>query len=311
MKELLRTTTAYRAIRAEAETGEFAQSSLVVFPDGKYLRDLLKECAKAFFSAADGGRLSELIEKESYADCLFYPAEGAKLTAEDCDRIVEEEQLRPVEGVRKLIVLDAFHTAASLVQNKLLKSLEEPPAGVHFLLGAEVEFPVLPTVLSRVKKYAVAPFPEERIAEALGRKYGGDVRAAAAASGGIFSAGERILAGGGEEFRLAERFLSLEGTEAFCREAGERKTKREFLSALKNLLRDALFCALGQEKYLSLGTDAVRRIAAEYPAGALIASLKLVGEAEKQVQFNANFASCLYALAMGIKEEKDKWQMLS
>ena len=297
MKQLLRSTTAYRAMAQ----GDF-RSALVLFPDGKYLRDLLKECAKRFFGAEDGSRVAALIDGENFSDCLFFPEAGGKLNVEDCERIVEESLLAPVEGTKKLFVLDAFGAASALVQNKLLKILEEPPAGVSFLLGAESEFPVLPTVLSRTVKIMVPPFSEEEIERALARKYPGeDVARAAGASGGIFSVGESLLADGGEEFSLARRFLSLESPELFCRELGERKEKREFFAALKSLLRDAMMQAAGQTEY-------ARSESPVWPLGAAIASLELVGEAEKQIQFNANFASCLYALALGIKEEKEKWQ---
>ncbi len=297
MKQLLRSTTAYKAM-ARAEF----RSAIVLFPDGKYLRELLKECAKSFFGG--GERVSALIEKESYADCLLLPEAGGKLDVDDCERITEESLLAPVEGARKLIVLDGFHTASVLVQNKLLKVLEEPPAGVYFLLGAEAEFSVLPTVLSRTVKYVVPPFAEEDIARALARKYPGEpVERAAGASGGIFSVGESLLLGGGEEFALARRFLEGEDLELFCREMGERKDKKEFFAALKSLLRDMLMQAAGQTRYVR-SADLVTG----YPMGAIVAALSLTGEAEKQIQFNANFASCLYALALGIKEEKEKWQ---
>lgn len=313
MKELLRSTTAYRAILAEAKRGEHSHASLVVFPDGVYLRPLLRECAKAFFFGDE--RREELIGEEHFSDCLFYPAADGKLTADDCAEIVEESTLRPVEGAEKLFVLDRFHTASAIVQNKLLKLLEEPPEGVHFLLGAEAEFAVLPTVLSRVKKYAEPPFPEEAVRAALGRMYpvrdGGAVTAAAAACGGIYSVAEALLSGGGEEFALAEEFLTTDEPEKFCRKTGERGTKREFFAALTLLLRDVLFCALGESGYAVLKESGAGKIAREFPAGAAVAALERVAEAEKQIGFNANFASCLLELAMGIREEKIKWQKLS
>ena len=299
MKELLRSTTAYRAMGR----GEFG-AALVLFPDEKYLRMLLKECAKRFFGAEDGSRTAALIDGETFSDCLIFPEEGGKLNAEDCDAISEESLLAPVEAGKKLFVLDGFHTAPALVQNKLLKILEEPPEGVHFLLGASAEFSVLPTVLSRTVKYVVPPFAEEDVQRALARKYPGeDVSRAAGACGGIFSVAENLLFGGGENFSLARRFLSLEGSELFCRELGERKDKREFFAALKSLLRDMLMQAAGKTEYVHSGG-----LVEGYSLGAIIAALGLVGEAEKQIQFNANFASCLYALALGIKEEKEKWQ---
>lgn len=299
MRELLRSTTVYRAIAA----GEKFDAALVLFADGKYLRALLKECAKAFFRAADGSRTAKLLDAEMFADCLFFPAEGGKLTAEDCGSIIEESQLAPAEGDKKLFVLDNFHTAAALVQNKLLKILEEPPEGVHFLLGAETESPVLPTVRSRVKKYAVPPFPEEEIARVLQKKYpAADAARAAEASGGVFSEAESLLLGGGEDFALAREFLRLENPEAFCRKTGERKEKKEFFCALKSVLRDMLFTAAGCERFARFEDPA------SYTVPVLIRALELTSEAEKQILFNANFASCLLTLALGIKEEKEKWQ---
>ncbi len=294
---LLRSTNAYRAIAQ----GDFL-SALVLFPDEKYLRVLLKECAKAFFRAEDGSRTAALIEKESYSDCLIFPAEGEKPSVDDCERILEESLLAPVEAKRKLIVFDRFHLASALVQNKLLKILEEPPEGVCFLLGAEGEFSVLPTVLSRVKRYAVPPFSEEQVAEALRRKYPReDVSRAAGASGGIFSMGESLLSGG--EFAYAQRFLAGEDSELLCRELAEKKNSREFFAALKSALRDMLMQEAGQGQYARS-----RDLPQGYPLGAVVSALGLVGEAEKQMQFNANYASCLYALALGIQEEKEKWQ---
>ena len=312
MQRLLRETTAYRRIAADAAEGNLSHTTLVLFPDEKLLRPLLTECAKAFFGAEEGSRLSGLIAEESFSDCVFYPAAGEKLTADLAARLLDESVLRPVEGSKKLFVLDAFHTVTPLVQNKLLKALEEPCEGVYFLIGATAEHTVLPTVLSRAKKLAEPPFSEEQIARALERAHAGEsgIAQAAAASGGMFSVAESLLAGGGEEFRLAERFLSEADFVPLCRELGERKEKRAFLSALKLLLRDMMFYAAGQAKYAALKTDSVSRLAKSYPAGALVRAIELVGEAEKQIQFNANFGMALLTLATEIRDTRSRFAKL-
>ena len=313
IRTLLRTTTAYAQIKRDAAQGSLAHTTLVLFPDEKYLRPLLTECAKAFFGAEDGGRVCRLIEEESYSDCPFYPRAGEKLTAETAAGLLDESALRPVEGGKRLFVLDGFHTVTPLVQNKLLKSLEEPCGDVSFLLGATQEHTVLPTVLSRAKKIAVAPFSEEAIARTLRDEYPAreGIGQAAAASGGIYSVAESLLAGGGEEFRAAERFLTEENFVPLCRALGESKDKRAVPAAIKLVLRDALFYATGQEKYAAVRTQAVEKIGREYAAGALVRAIELTGEAERQIQFNANFAQALLTLAIGIREEKEKWQKLS
>ncbi len=313
MRNLLRLTTAYRAISADALRKEAAHACLVVFPDEKYLRPLLRECAKAFFAAEDDSRVAELIDKESYSDCLFFPAAGGKLTADDGAHIIDESLLRPVEGDKKLFVLDGFHNASAIVQNKLLKILEEPPRGVHFLLGAATEYSVLATVLSRVKKFAESPFSEEAVFQALNRIYPArtGLREAAAACGGIFSAAEALLSGGGEDFALAERLLLGRETEKLSREIGDRKDKKVFLSALRLVLRDMLLLKTGQGKYAARTGGQTEALAREYPAGAIVFAIERVAEAEKQVTFNANFGQCVETLAIAIGKEKIKWQKLS
>ena len=310
MIELLRASSAYKRIKTESAVGKTAHGVLVLFPDEAYLRAMLKECAKAFFGAEDGSRIAALIDSESFSDCSFFPPAGEKLTAETAGRLLDESNLKPVEGGKKLFVLDGFHTVTPLVQNKLLKLLEEPAEGVYFLLGACAEHSVLPTVLSRVNKIAVPPFSEEQILGALHRNHPEeDGRHAAAASGGIYSVAESLL-GGGEVFRLAEEFLAGENAK-LCREIGERKDKRAFLSAVRLLLRDMLFYRTGREKYAALKSETTKRLAESYSEGAILESIRLTDEAEKQIQFNANFAQALLVLAIGIQKEKAKWQKLS
>lgn len=312
MKELLRTTTAYRLFSADARRGACAHFTLVLFPDENYLRLLLTECAKAFFLAEEGGRVANLIEKESFADCLFYPAAGEKYTADGASDIIDESVLRPVEGLRRLFVLDNFQNATPLVQNKLLKVLEEPPEGVFFLLGATAEHAVLPTVLSRAKKLAVSPFSEEEIASALNRSHRGEegLKEAAAACGGIYSVAEMLLSGGGEDFLLAEQFLAGREVEKLCRDIGEKKSK-SFFAALSLVLRDLAFLAAGHENYCARRGDAMQKLAKEYPAGALLAAIGFVADAEREIRFNANPGQAALAVFLRIREEKAKWQKLS
>lgn len=300
MQQLFRSTTVYRALRESAAQGEAAHFTLVLFPDERYLRAYLTECAKAFFGAEDGSREAHLIGEESYSDCLFYPAAGGKLTADLASEISDESLLRPVERDKKLFVLDAFQNVTPLVQNKLLKLLEEPPQGVYFLAGATAEHTVLPTVLSRANVRRVSPFSEEQVAGALSRMHpeAGDVHAASAACGGVLSVAEDLLAGGGEDFILAQKFLAGGDLVSVCREAGDRG--KAFFAAVRLVLRDTLLTATGQAKYCVLSAREIAPLAARYCAGALIDALGYVTDAEREIAFNANGAQAALTLALRI-----------
>lgn len=312
MKQLLRTTNAYKTVLADAGKDACAHAMLAVFPDEVYLRALLKECAKAFFLAADGSRTEKLIGEEHFVDCRFFPGVGEKPTADMGSAIIEESLLRPVEGTKKLFVIDGFHNASALVQNKLLKVFEEPPAGVYFLLGVSNVHAVLPTVRSRMKTMENAPFAEEQIAAALVRAYGqkSGIREAAAACGGMYSVAEKLLLGGGGEFALAEKFLLGEDIEALCRSLSDMY-KSVFFAAVRLVLRDALLLSAGEKRYAARKSAGVERLAREIPRGALLYGLSLAEKAELQLKFNANFQQCALAFAIALDKEKKKWQTLS
>lgn len=310
--DLLRKTNAYRTVLEDAKKKTSAHAVLVVFPDAAYLRPLLLTCAKAFFGAEDCTRIANLISEERFSDCLVFPSGEGKLTVDDASRILEESALRPVEGDKKLFVLDKFHTVPALVQNKLLKVFEEPPEGVYFLVGTTNLHAVLPTVRSRMKRIEEPPFSEEDIYAELCALHPEEEgkREAAAASGGLYSAAERLLAGGGESFRLAERFLSGGETELICRSL-EKGDFLSFLSAVRFTLYDMLLLKTGQKQYASIKDGETARLAKVYPAGAIASSLRLVEEAERETNFNANPLQCAYHLALGIAKERKKWQTLS
>ena len=218
-----------------------------------------------------------------------------------------------MEGEKKLIVIDGFQTASQLVQNKLLKVLEEPPAGVWFLLGATAEHAVLPTVLSRAVKMAEPPFSEKAVLEALRR---GHVRTsgleeAAAASGGIYSVAETLISDGGEEYRLAEDLLLLENPEELCRKLGERKECKTLLSALGLVIRDAMLLCCGQAQYCVRRSENVQKISQKYHMATLLDSVELLAACEREIQFNANAGQAFLSFALRMREEEKRWQKLS
>lgn len=152
---------------------------------------------------------------------------------EDAEKITEESALKPVEGNRKLFVVGDFAEATVQAQNKLLKLLEEPPAGVCFLLGATVTFPVLPTVLSRAEKLEIPAFSVKEVKACLERMYSvsaSDAALYAAASGGRVGEAQNILEGGYYKALTADAF-ELAETDPFrlpalVKRVGETKYKR-------------------------------------------------------------------------------------
>ena len=72
---------------------------------------------------------------------------------EDTQRIIEKIQYVPVHGKFKIYVIDEVHQLSAHSFNALLKTLEEPPANVIFILATTEPQKVLETVISRCQRF--------------------------------------------------------------------------------------------------------------------------------------------------------------
>ena len=326
MQSLIESTRAYGLLKAEGNARSLAHAYLLSFDDERNLPDALKIFAKIFFNCAGSSlsqkseRISSLIDKQNFADCLFFPETEKRFSVEDAERLGEECLLKPVEGDRKLFIVSDFSLATPQAQNKLLKLLEEPPEGVYFLLGATSEFAILPTVLSRVKRLEIRPFSNEEtlafLARYYGNKYGKEEYAlCAAASGGSVGGAQNMIEGGAYK-AVAESAFSLalaKPHELPVRivKAGETKKKRELLSLLRVIFRDAALVKAGEEKapnlknavFLRTEGIRVREIAKKYSLHALLYAQTAIADAELEVAFNAYFPQCLEVLTAKILRE--------
>lgn len=73
--------------------------------------------------------------------------------------LIERAQFAPVQSRRKIYILDEVHMLSSAAFNCLLKTLEEPPAHVTFVLATTDPQKVLPTVISRCQRFDFRRIP--------------------------------------------------------------------------------------------------------------------------------------------------------
>lgn len=72
---------------------------------------------------------------------------------EEIRNIKESARSAPLEGKYKIFLIDEVHMLTTHAFNALLKTLEEPPAHVIFILATTEPYKILPTVLSRVQRF--------------------------------------------------------------------------------------------------------------------------------------------------------------
>lgn len=325
MQTLLQTTGAYQLVRTEAVNRKLSHAYLLLFNDARNLRFVLKSFAKIIFgcdmpSDENSERVANLIDNESFSDCLFYPSEGKKLSVEDAESIREECTLSAVEGEKKVIVIGDFAQANQQTQNKLLKLLEEPPTGVVFLLGATTVYPILQTVLSRTKRLEILSFSTQAITDCLTRIYGEkydktSLAVCAATSDGTLGQAQNILEGGYYKTLTQQAFdlclTPLSKLPVLVKTVGETKYKKELLSLLRIIFRDALLLKTqgktGRKHLLLISeTEQIENVANGYTPSALIYAQSALSEAEKQANFNAVFSQCIEVCISSIRRENGK-----
>ncbi|QOV88013.1 DNA polymerase III subunit gamma/tau [Humisphaera borealis] len=81
--------------------------------------------------------------------------------------IIENAQYRPGRSRFKVYIIDEVHMLSKAAFNALLKTMEEPPPHVKFILATTEVEKVLPTILSRCQRYDFRNIPTREIAAHL------------------------------------------------------------------------------------------------------------------------------------------------
>lgn len=74
-------------------------------------------------------------------------------SVEDAQNILEKIQYVPIHGKYKIYIIDEVHMLSTTAFNALLKTLEEPPENVVFILATTEAHKVLETIVSRCQRF--------------------------------------------------------------------------------------------------------------------------------------------------------------
>lgn len=88
---------------------------------------------------------------------------ASRTKVEDTRELLENVQYAPTRSRYKVYLIDEVHMLSNSSFNALLKTLEEPPPHVKFLLATTDPQKLLPTVLSRCLQFNLKNMPPEQI----------------------------------------------------------------------------------------------------------------------------------------------------
>ncbi len=108
--------------------------------------------------AIDAGRFVDFLEVDA----------ASRTGVDDARQLLDNAQYLPASGRYKVYLIDEVHMLSKPAFNALLKTLEEPPAHVKFLLATTDPQKIPVTVLSRCLQFNLKRLPVSLIAERLG-----------------------------------------------------------------------------------------------------------------------------------------------
>lgn len=179
MKQLVENKRAYKTLAGWLHGGRLPHTVLIEGSQGLGRKTFARNLAAAILCSGEEERPCgecghcKKVEKDIHPDLITVQGEGGVRSFHiDAVRGVRGEAVKsPNEADAKVFLLLDVEEMTVQAQNALLKLIEEPPAGVHFLLVAENRQRMLPTILSRVAVVTMQTPSAEGCAAVLAERF--------------------------------------------------------------------------------------------------------------------------------------------
>ncbi len=311
-------TWAPELLRHHIAEGQVRHAYLITGSDGIGKRTLALDFARALLCSeppSEGEfcktcRPCVLVEGMVHPDLHVVVPEEEKvgLLVDDVRDLQHKIALTPIEGDRRIALLPDFDRATDNAANALLKTLEEPPGKVVFLLTARDQEGLLPTIVSRCEVIRLRSVDKETLKEAL-IKQGYSADEAALLAGVSAGLPGRALALGENKAALEERderldeLIGLLSTdiaerlayaEPFISKKEDLKTKRDrmllILETWLSFWRDLLIASSGAEATRGNPDrlDDVDRIVDRLSLQQVSSVIHLIQDTMNSIEMNAN-----------------------
>jgi DNA polymerase-3 subunit delta' len=191
--------------------GTLSHAYLFAGPEGLAKTEFARELGAALVSSCGCGACPDCERARAglHPDLHVLEREGDLIRVGQIEPLVADLSLKPFSAAHRVWIIPEVEYLHPAAANKLLKSIEEPPSFVVFILVADRPERVLPTIVSRCQLVEFRPLSDTEVAAYLTEHHEVDPAAAEALA--------RLSLG------------SVERAARFARDAGGPRRREEYL----------------------------------------------------------------------------------
>ena len=321
--ELIFSSKAYNIVSLDSSLGRISHAYLFLSDDDNYLYKFCENVAIHLINLNESENIEKnklRIEKHIHPDVKFFGLDKA-IDSQTASSIVELASFSPFESDKKIFMIFNVHLMNEASQNKILKTIEEPPKNTYFILAGKSANKLLPTIISRVKQIELDKIKSEDIAKLLIQSGVQETRAqicSDSANGNASYAEKLAYDDGFIEFynQIASALFEINGSRDVLKYSvyfnGKTVDKKEFLNIFMVMVRDVAMIVSKTED-LVVNKNCLAKLKVVASMLNLNATSELVGECLKQkknLEFNVNSTSVIDSVLFKLAEVKVKCRRL-
>lgn len=317
---LLDNNLGYQSLLSDLKRNALNHAYLIVSEDGEARSAVFTKIALAAFCPTSCGECASCkqVLSQNHINTRFLDGKN-KIKVAEIIELIDDTHILPIQGDRKLYFIDNAQMLDPRVQNKLLKTFEEPPSYVTIFLGVSNELGLLSTIKSRGKRIFIEPFSVTAVKNELeDAGYAEDISGEAAS----YSLGnyEKALSFAGDErFKLVyeetfNTFINLKNSSQII----DHLYKDIFSKENINLTLDFLEIFLSDILKIITNSNAERlvlnrdydliKLSKGFTLAGVSCALSAINESRKKLNANISSISVAEKVMFDILEAKYKWQ---